>query len=71
MHHAWLLAGPRGIGKAQVALRAAALLLAENQSQPPPLRSENFEIDPTDPGVTLVLNCAHPDLKIVTPLAEQ
>ncbi len=71
MHHAWLLAGPRGIGKAQVALRAAALLLAENQSQSPPAEiPKSFEIDPADPGVTLVLNCAHPDLKIVAPLEE-
>ena len=71
MHHAWLLTGPLGIGKAQLALRAAAWLLAENQSEPLPAETtKGFEIDPADPGVTLVLNGAHPDLKIVAPLEE-
>ncbi len=72
MQHAWLLTGPCGIGKAQVALRAAAWLLAENQIQPLPAEMpKGFEIDPVDPGVTLVLNQTHPDLKIVAPLEEE
>ena len=71
MHHAWLLTGPRGIGKAQLALRAAAWLLAENNDDPLSAKTATgFEIDPADPGVTLVLNGAHPDLKIVAPLEE-
>ena len=71
MHHAWLLTGPRGIGKAQLALRAAAWLLAENSDYPLSAKTPTgFEIDPADPGVTLVLNGAHPDLKIVAPLEE-
>ena len=36
MHHAWLLTGPRGIGKAQLALRAAAWLLAASPQVPGP-----------------------------------
>lgn len=37
MHHAWILAGLRGIGKATFALDAAAQLVAEaGSSQPPP-----------------------------------
>ena len=71
MHHAWLLTGPRGIGKAQLALRAAAWLLAENNDDPLSAKTPTgFEIDPANPGVTLVLNGAHPDLKIVAPLEE-
>ena len=68
MHHGWLLTGPRGIGKAQLALRAAAFLLSERYSDSDVVeRSANFEVDTADPGVALVLNRAHPDLKIVAP----
>ncbi len=71
MHHAWLLTGPLGIGKAQLALRAAAWLLAEKNDDPLFAKmSSGFEIDPADPGVKLVLNGAHPDLKILAPLEE-
>lgn len=36
LHHAWLLAGPRGIGKATLALRLAAQVLAGTPDLPPP-----------------------------------
>ena len=71
MHHAWLLTGPRGIGKAHLALQAAAWLLAENARDPNFVQtSASFEIDTADPGVALVLKRAHPDLKILAPLEE-
>ena len=71
MHHGWLLTGPRGIGKAQLALQAAAFLLAESYVDPKVMKKlTSFEIDTADPGVALVLNRAHPDLKIVAPLEE-
>ena len=34
LHHAWLLAGPRGIGKATLAWRIARFLLAEPAAEP-------------------------------------
>ena len=71
MHHAWLLTGPRGIGKAHTALQAAAWLLAENARDLKFVQTlAGFEIDKVDPGVALVLNRAHPDLKILAPLEE-
>ncbi len=71
MHHAWLLTGPRGIGKAQLALRAAAWLLAESNGDPLTAEETTIpEVNQTDPGVMLVSNGAHPDLKIVAPLKE-
>ena len=33
MHHAWLLTGPRGIGKASMARLAAAWLLSEQAAE--------------------------------------
>lgn len=71
MHHAWLLTGPRGIGKAQLALRAAAWLLAESNSDTSFTEATTiFKFDSADPGMVLALNGAHPDLKIVAPLEE-
>ena len=35
MHHAWLLTGPRGLGKASFARAAAMRLLAEAAGPPP------------------------------------
>ena len=36
MHHAWMLAGPRGLGKASFALQAARELVAEPDVPQPP-----------------------------------
>ena len=71
MHHAWLLTGPVGIGKASVARLAAAWLLSE---QPRPGASgsmgyPNVTIDASDPGASLVLKGAHPDYKLISPLS--
>ena len=40
MHHAWLLAGPRGVGKASFAMAAAGRVLAEAAGPPVALRRE-------------------------------
>ena len=34
LHHAWLLAGPKGVGKATFALKAATRVLAEAAGPP-------------------------------------
>ncbi len=72
MHHAWLLTGPSGIGKASIARLAAAWLLADSASE-----SELFGETPLDfgfsdgdVGANLVLNGAHPDFLLITPAAE-
>ena len=62
MHHAWLLTGPRGIGKAQLAHKAAAWLLAERVET-----AKGLTLNAEDPGTILVLNGAHPDLKVIAP----
>ena len=72
MHHAWLLTGPVGIGKASMARLAAAWLLSE-QTRPGAsggMDSPNVTIDARDSGASLVLNGAHPDYKLISPLAE-
>jgi DNA polymerase-3 subunit delta' len=69
MHHAWLLTGPNGIGKASMARRAAACLLADRRGgatlfgDAPP----SFDIDSDDTGANLVFNGAHPDFLSITP----
>lgn len=72
MHHAWLLTGPVGIGKASMARLIAAWLLSESPRpaasfgiQPP-----DIKIDPADYGTGLVLKGAHPDYKIIAPQTE-
>ncbi len=72
MHHAWLLSGPVGIGKASMARLAAAWLLSEG-AQPGALfgmKNPDIKIDPGDAGANLVLKGAHPDYKIITPRTE-
>ena len=72
MHHAWLLTGPVGIGKASMARLAAAWLLSE-QTRPGEsggMDSPNVTIDARNSGASLALNGAHPDYKLISPLAE-
>ena len=72
MHHAWLLTGPVGIGKASMAKLAAAWLLSE-VTRPGALfglECPNIKIDAEDAGTSLVLKGAHPDYKIIAPQTE-
>ena len=63
LHHAWLLAGPRGIGKATLAWRFARFLLS-GQAEAGLFGSEPDSLDvPADtPGRSLVDARSHPDL---------
>lgn len=62
MHHAWLLSGPRGIGKATLAYRMARTLLKHGAglSVPPDLA-----IAPDEPVFHLVKALSHPDLLLL------
>jgi DNA polymerase III subunit delta' len=65
LHHAWLLAGPRGIGKATLAYRFARFLFSHPDpaafSAPP----HNLDVAPKHPAVALVTARSHPDLLVV------
>lgn len=58
LHHAWLLEGPSGIGKARLARRTAAYLLGAK-----PLSENGLDASITDPVVTKLLAGAHPDFR--------
>jgi DNA polymerase-3 subunit delta' len=73
MHHAWLLSGPFGIGKASMARLAAAWILSEGTKFEAlfSIEHSNLKIDKQDAGSNLVLRGAHPDCKIISPQAEE
>jgi DNA polymerase-3 subunit delta' len=67
LHHAWMLTGPRGIGKATLAWRIARFLLATPPDQdgglfgaPPP--PESLDIDPEHPVARRMRALAEPRL---------
>tara|TARA_B100000989_G_scaffold27023_1_gene17425 strand:- start:18 stop:1097 length:1080 start_codon:yes stop_codon:yes gene_type:complete len=73
MHHAWLLSGPVGIGKASMARLAAAWLLSDGV-QPGAffgLGRTDTGIDVKDSSAGQVLKGAHPDYKIIAPQTEE
>ena len=61
LHHAWLLAGPRGIGKATFAKAAARRVLADAAGPPP--TSAGIGTDDSHPIVKLVEAGSHPDMR--------
>ena len=63
LHHAWLVAGPRGIGKASVA-RAAALRVLAEAAGPPPIMP-GLEVEPDHPTARLVAAGSHPDYRLL------
>ena len=65
LHHAWLLAGPRGIGKATLAWRFARFLLCLDENQGGLFGSrapEGLDVASDAPGRSLVDARSHPDL---------
>jgi len=63
MHHAWLLAGPRGVGKAAFAHAAVRRILGEAAG--PPVDLPGLETPAEHPMVRLVEAGSHPDLRIL------
>ena len=61
LHHAWLISGPQGLGKATFAFRIARRLLG---AAPDP-RHGLLGAAPQDPVSRLVAQDAHPDLMVV------
>jgi DNA polymerase III subunit delta' len=59
LHHAWLLAGPQGIGKALFAEKAALRVLAQGQGA---VEAPGLDVPDNHPAARLVAAGSHPDL---------
>ncbi|HWK34635.1 DNA polymerase III subunit delta' [Sphingomonas sp.] len=63
LHHAWLIAGPEGIGKARFAAAAAARMLAEAAA--PGTLPPGLAIPPEHKTAALIASGAHPDYRVM------
>lgn len=63
LHHAWLLAGPRGVGKASFAMAAATRVLSEAAGQP--VEAPGLETPADHPVGRLVTAGSHPDFRLL------
>lgn len=63
LHHAWLLAGPKGVGKATFAKAAATRVLAEAAG--PAVGSAGVETPPEHPMARLLAAGSHPDFRLL------
>ena len=66
LHHAWLLAGPQGIGKAMFAIAAASRLLADAAG--PKIDLRDLQLPAVHPILNYINAGSHPDLRILTRL---
>jgi DNA polymerase-3 subunit delta' len=60
LHHAWLISGPEGVGKALFAEKAALRVLAEGAG--PPVDAPGLDVPDRHPMAKLVEAGSHPDL---------
>lgn len=60
MHHAWLLSGPKGVGKATLAYRFARVALGARARGPRP-----FDVDPDDAVARRIAQLSHGDLFVL------
>jgi DNA polymerase-3 subunit delta' len=63
LHHAWLIGGPRGIGKATLAYRIARYLLAKPEERLG--RAGEFAVDPDGRTARQIAAGAHPNLAVL------
>lgn len=66
MHHGWILAGPRGIGKGSFARALAIRLLADAAG--PAIEGEGFAVPESHRTRRLIAAAAHPDYAELAPL---
>ena len=63
LHHAWLMTGPKGIGKATLAYRFARFVFAHPDANAPEVAAaEDLSVDPAHPAFRKVAARAHPNL---------
>jgi len=67
LHHAWLLTGERGIGKAAFAYRAARFLLSQDLAAPAPRQASSLAIPDGHPVASQIAAGAHPSLFVLDP----
>ncbi|NCP11304.1 MAG: DNA polymerase III subunit delta', partial [Sphingomonadales bacterium] len=65
LHHAWLLAGPKGIGKATFARRAAQFLLAQGEAPTDSRPVTTLDVADDTPARRLVEAGSHPDFRTI------
>ena len=63
VHHAWLLAGPPGVGKATFAAAAAAWVLARASGHAQQVDEATLDLDPEHPTARLIAAGSHMDLR--------
>lgn len=67
LHHAWLVAGPEGIGKGLFARKAALRVLAQGQG---PVARPGFEVPEEHQAARLMAAGSHPDFMLLERLAK-
>jgi DNA polymerase III subunit delta' len=66
MHHAWLIGGPKGIGKATLAFRFARFVLAHpDPAAPEVAAATDLSVPEKSPAFRKVANRAHPNLLVL------
>jgi DNA polymerase III subunit delta' len=68
LHHAWLLSGPEGIGKALFAAKAALRVLASGQGT---VDAPGLDVPDSHPAAKLVAAGSHPDLMTLERLPKE
>ena len=63
LHHAWIVSGPAGIGKATLCYRFARFLLASESERD--MFGASLQIDPATSAAHLVGSLAHPELLVL------
>src|SRR5689334_12043957 len=66
MAHAWIIGGPRGIGKATLAYRLARFVLANPDASVPAVQqAKSLAVPDDNPVARRIVNEAHPDLLVL------
>src|SRR5690606_24926788 len=65
LHHAWILGGPQGIGKATFAYRAARFVFKHPRPETVPAGTGDLHVDAADPVARRVAALGHADLLVL------